>query len=257
MNGYHIRPSGNFLYDNATGDVVGYRDPDGSDKFFATLGESNEFLADQLFRGNVVVLKTAGKGIQCDPADPTFTWRDLEGPIVAPATGAQRPSLTPYVGNVEEYAFSAGDHYSPLKFHMPHDWLPGSDLFIHTHWSHNGTNISGSLVLDYFFTYAKGHSQAAFHAQKNITHTIGSLSIANTPAIQHRIDEVQLSTAGGSASLIDTDILEPDGMILMHFDVPTIPSITGGAGEPFIHYVDIHYLSTNIGTKQKAPNFYT
>lgn len=35
----------------------------------------------------------------------------------------------------------------------------------------------------------------------------------------------------------------------------TVPTVTGGSF--FIHYVDIHYQSTNLGTKQKSPDFWT
>jgi hypothetical protein len=178
--------------------------------------------------------------------------------VSVPDAGPNRPTLTPYLGSsIDEYAFAANDHYGPIKIHIPHDWVPGSDLYIHTHWSHNGSDISGSISVRYLYTYAKGHSQANFHAEKTLALTVGSLSIVNTPALSHRIDEIQLSVSGGSASLLDTDLVEPDGLILLHFDVPTIPLITGGAAKPFIHYVDCHYLSNNVGTKQKSPDFYT
>lgn len=195
-------------------------------------------------------------GIKVNTDDPDYSWRDLEGPIIANATGANRPVLTTYEGEIEDYAFDANDHYSIIKYHIPHDYAPGTDLFIHTHWSHNGTNITGSLVLDHRFTYSKGHGQANFHAEKALVQTIGSLTITNTPTLRHRIDEIQLSTPGGSASQVDTDLIEPDGLILLHFNVPTIPTITGGAAKPFIHYVDVHYQCTNIGTKNKTPDFW-
>lgn len=183
-----------------------------------------------------------------------FGWRDLEGPIVAPTTGAGRPTLTAYDGEIEDYAFDAGDHYSPIKFHWPHDWAPGSDSHIHLHWSHNGTDISGSLVIEYIYIWAR--RDGVFTASKTITHTISGLNITNTPAKKKRVDEIQFSTSGGSATLHDTDLYEPDGMILLHFNVVTIPTITGGALKPFIHYVDQHIQTTNMGTKNKDPNFW-
>jgi hypothetical protein len=112
------------------------------------------------------------------------------------------------------------------------------------------------LVIDIFATYAKGHQQASFHAEIATSITDGSLTLLNTPALWHRIPEIQLSTPGGSASMLNTSNLEVDGVILIHYNVVTIPTITGGSGEPFLLMFDIHYQSTNIGTKQKAPNFY-
>jgi len=191
-----------------------------------------------------------------------YGWKDKEGPVVPKTSGLGAPTLTTYAGgNVREFAFSAGDDYD-YRFHIPHDWAPGTDMFIHFHWSHNGTNISGSLVVNHYFTYAKGHGQvgvsgATFPAEKNITHTIADLDISNTPRYLHRVDEVPLSTRVGSASLLDTRLLEPDGLILGHFDVTTIPTITGGAAKPFIHFVDLHYQVDRFATRRRAPDFYS
>lgn len=184
-----------------------------------------------------------------------LAWVDLEGPIVASAVGAGRPVLTTYDGEIEDYAFAANDHYSPIKFHWPHHWAPGSDTHIHLHWSHNGTNISGSLVLEYIYKWAR--RDGTFTAPKTITHTISGLNMTNTPAQKKRVDEVPFSIAGGSATLHDTALFEVDGMILMHFNVTTIPTITGGAAKPFIHYVDLHIQADRFGTRRRAPDFYS
>jgi len=210
-----------------------------------------------LFVGdNLVLPKTSGKGIQVDVDAPTFGWRDLEGRIVYRDVGVGSPTLATFQGNIRGLNFAAGDDYD-LYYHIPHDFLPNSDMFIHLHWAHNGTDISGSLVVNYYVTYAKGHYQAVYPAEKNITQTVGSLAIGSHAQYGHFLDEVQLSTSGGSATLLDSTLIEPDGLIKIHFDVTTIPTITGGSTKPFIDYVDIHIQSTGIGTKQKAPSFYT
>jgi hypothetical protein len=205
---------------------------------------------------NLVMSKTSGEGIKVDPSSPSFGWKDLIGDITPKTSGVGSPTLDTITGNIRGFRYSVGDDGDAV-YHLPHDYLPGSNLYLHPHWTHNGTNISGSLVIDVYITYAKGHQQASFHSQKTLTITDGSLSIVNTPALWHRIPEVQLSTSGGSASQLDTDILEVDGIIIMHYDVSTIPTITGGSGEPFLITFDIHYQSTNMTTKQKAPDFYT
>lgn len=190
-----------------------------------------------------------------------YGWKDKEGPVVPKTSGLGAPSLTAYRGgNVREFAFAAGDDYD-YRFHIPHDWAPGTDMFIHVHWSHNGTNIAGSLVMNHYVTYAKGHGQAGasggtFHAEKNITQTVANLTITNTPQYLHRVDEVPLMINGGSGSLIDTSLIEVDGLIMGHFDVTTIPTITGGAGKPFIHFIDLHYQADRVATRRRSPNFY-
>lgn len=144
-----------------------------------------------------------------------------------------------------------------MDFHIPHDYVPGSDLFIHMHWSHNGTAISGNIVTTFKFTYAKGHGQEIFPAEKTVVITYNTVNIATTPRYIHRIDEAQLSTPGGSASLLDSNLIEPDGIIMMNMTMTTVPTITGAAvPAPVVFFADVHYQSTGIGTKQKSPNFW-
>jgi hypothetical protein len=183
-------------------------------------------------------------------------WRDLEGVLFPKTTGAGSPTLTTFRGNVRWYAYTAGDDMDCV-FHMPHDWAPGTDLFLHLHWAHNGTNITGDSVVDYAVSYAKGHNRAAHPAPLSITQTVSGLTLANTPQYNMRIDEFQLSKPGGGVSHIDTAALEPDGLILIHMDWTTIPTITGGAAKPFGFYLDLHYESDRHATRRKSPDFYS
>ncbi len=207
------------------------------------------------FQDKIILPKEAAEGIQVDPDSPDWGWRDLEGVIKEPPVGAGSPALTVFRGNIKGMAFAANDTYD-LVYHMPHDWVSGSDLHFHPHWSHNDTSISGNLVLTYYVTYAKGHNQADYPAEITITQTIATTSVAVTPQYGHRLNEFQLSSASPSASQLDTDDLEPDGLIKVHLVLTTLPTLSGGSGKIFIDHVDIHYQSSNIGTKQKAPNFY-
>ena len=187
------------------------------------------------------------------PAD--YGWCDLIGDITPKASGAGSPTLAVLTGHIRGFNYAAGDDGDCL-FHIPHDYAPGTNLYLHPHWTHNGTDINGSLVLTVYATYAKGHQQASFASEITTTITDGSLSYGNTPALWHRIPEIQLSTPGGSASMLNTTNIEVDGLILINFDVLTIPGITGGTGKPFLLTFDLHYQSTGINTKNKAPNFY-
>ena len=198
--------------------------------------------------------KTSGYGFQVDKAAPTFPWHDIIGDVRPKTTGAGTPTFAAFQGNIWGYKFAANDLVD-FVFHVPHDYVPGTDLYLHVHWSHNGTNTSGNVVFTHYTTYAKGHNQANFPAEVTNTITYNTTDITTTPQYRHRIDEIQLSTPGGSASAIDRDAIEIDGLILVRIKVTTLPTITGG--DLFIHTADLHYQSTEIGTKQKAPDFYT
>jgi len=186
-----------------------------------------------------------------------LVWKDMIGIITVRGTGPTAPSLTAYQGgNVDQFAFSSGDEVM-LEFHMPHDYAPGTDIYIHAHWSHNGTAISGNCTWEYTHMYAKGHHQQIFPAEKVVSTTTATTDITTTPRYEHFIDEVQLSAATPGGTQIDSDDLEPDGLILVRVSLTALPTITGGSpNEPFLHFVDIHYQSNYIGTANKVPNFY-
>lgn len=197
----------------------------------------------------------SGYGLRVDPVDPTFGWRDIIGSVQPKASGAGSPTRAIYIGgSIGDYSFVAND-VCDFIFHLPHDYVPETDLYFHIHWSHNGTSISGDAVFDVFFTYAKGHDQANFAAEKNITFTYDTVDIATTPRYRHRIDEFIISGPAETATLIDCGIIEPDGVLLATIRMTTLPTI-GGSGKLFIHTCDIHYQSTNMATKSKSPDFY-
>lgn len=227
--------------------------------------ETKKIIIAELFKSlnltpevkQLIVDKATQRGLQVDFSAPTFPYRDLEGMVLPRETGPGNPSLSVFRGgNVREYAFAANDAID-CRFHVPHDYLAGSDLFLHIHWGHNGTAISGNLVVTGAATYSKGHNQAAFPAEVAPVISVATPNIATIPRWQHRIDEIQFSVAGGSATKLNTTDIEPDGLILLNLRTTTIPSISGGSpNQPYIFMVDLHYQSTGIGTKNKAPNFY-
>jgi hypothetical protein len=207
------------------------------------------------FNNDLVLPKTSGKGIKIDTTTPTFGWRDLRAEIRTRGVGSSDPNDTAYIGNIKAYTFSVGDE-AWIEFHIPHDYVAGTDIHLHFHWSHNSAyeNIGGSVTWGADVTYAKGHDQAAFPATVNTTLSPD----ASATQYQHLVSEVQLSTSGGDTDKIDTDDLEPDGIILVRVYL-SANNITSDSGvfDPFLHEVDVHYQSTNIATKQKAPGFYT
>ena len=198
----------------------------------------------------LVYPKESGNGIKIDTAASDWGWRDMEGPVVIRSTGATAPAWTTYQGNQNAFEFSVNDECQHT-FHIPHDYAVGTDLYLHIHWSHNSATVTtGAPTFTYNVSYAKGHNQAAFSA--DVTGTISEN--ASTTQYQHMITEVQLSAGTPGAGQLDSDDIEVDGLILLHTAL-TANTMDGGA-LPFVHFIDIHYQSTNIPTKGKAPNFY-
>jgi len=210
-----------------------------------------------------VIGKTSAQGIKVDLDAPTYPWHDMLGAITIRGAGGTIPAFNAFIGGVREFQFAVNDEVF-LLFHMPHDYALGTDLFLHFHWVQNattkagaasGTVTGGSVTWGAEVTYAKGHQQAAFATP--ITMTVQQN--CSTTTRWHHIAEGQLSAGTPTASQIDTDDLEVDGLLSMrlYLSANNITVASGSVPAPFLLEADIHYQSTNIGTKQKAPNFYT
>jgi hypothetical protein len=213
--------------------------------------------------GNLVVPKESGLGIKLDTASPVFGWRDLVGQITPRASGGPAPAFTAYRGSgILQHAFAVNDVIDNITFHMPHDYVVGTDIYIHPHWGHNGTAISGSFAISWYATYCKGYNQASqtFNSPLTITQSISITSTTTHPQWGHFIDEFALTNAGGDSTHLDRGLLEVDGLIIIGALVTGIPTITGSATSnlPYMFMVDLHYQSTGIPTKgRNYPNFYS
>lgn len=195
--------------------------------------------------------KASGVGYKVDVDNPDWAWRDIIGDVNVKEVGVGNPpSLNVYNGVLRAYQFSVNDEVFNI-FHMPHDYAKGTDVYIHAHWSHNNASVtSGGVTWGFDVSWAKGFDQAAFSS-------VVSTSIqqdASTTQYQHMVAEVQLSAASPSASQIDSDILEVDGLFLVRTYLSG--NTINGTPDPFLHTVDLHYQTTNLGTKGKAPDFY-
>lgn len=243
-----------FHVQNQDGDLVGYQ-KDGS----RTVVYTPRFASDDsmALRGDLVMPNTSGAGIKIDTASPDFGWRDIIGAVSPKATGAGSPTRAIYAGaNIADYSFALND-VCDFCFHIPHDYASGTDLYFHVHWSHNGTSISGDAVFTVYHTYAKRLESGlgVFPAEMVNTVTWPTVNIATTPQYAHRVDEIAITSAAGAANLTANTVIEPDGLLLVNLKLTTLPTI-GGSGKLFVHTCDLHYQSTNIGTKNSGPNYY-
>lgn len=199
---------------------------------------------------NIIFSGTVGEGQKVDIATPTFSWQDLLGEITIRGVAATDPTFTTYRGNIRQYQFNVGDLVTN-NFHILHNHAPGLDYYIHVHWSHISAAVTtGSVTWSFEISYAKGHDQAAFPAPKTITVTQNG----STTQYQHMIAEVAFTAETADATHFDRDDIEVDGVIMVATSLNA--NTLNAATDPFVHYIDIHYQSISIGTKNKAPNFY-
>lgn len=195
---------------------------------------------------------TAGAGMKLGDGE-TYGWHDLRGSLerddVMPAVQAV------FIGGLKAFQFTAeGTQSLYTAVHIPHDYVPGTDLFIHVHWAHNSATVTGgSVTWGFEASYAKGHQQAAFSAPV----TVSVAQSADLARYQHMVAEGALSVSGGSGTQLDTDLIEVDGMILIRLFLDSndiTDSVT--QPDPFAFFVDVHYQSTGMPTLNKSPAFY-
>ena len=209
-------------------------------------------------RDGVALMVPSGQtyGLKVDSlGTPTFGWHDQLGTVQVYGEAGDAIRAT-YRGGIKALQFVDNVSDSAyVDFHIPHDYVMGSDIFIHAHWSHNSALVTGgSVTWGFELMYAKGHDQAPFG-----TPVIVSVNqAASTIQYQHMIAEGIASTPGGSATLLDTTQLEADGLIQcrIYLDSNDLTVSGGGIPNPFVHTVDIHYQSTGVPTKNKAPSFW-
>lgn len=222
-------------------DLLGIQGGAAGDRYHVTQNQTNNVLS--YLNGG-----TVGQG-----------WNDLLGTLNVRSIGANDPTWEVYRGNIRQYQFAnTGMNEIWFDYHMQHDYKPGSDIYLHIHWSQAVVDTGGAAgapgqVKWYFdVSYAKGHQQQAFSAPitTSITQT------ASGTAYMHMLGEIQLSASAPTGSQINSSQIEPDGVLLVRaYRDPTDVADTLNQA-PFVHFVDIHYQTDRVNTKNKAPNFY-
>jgi hypothetical protein len=170
-------------------------------------------------------------------------WRDITAEVNVRGIGLTDPTWAVINGTAfSAYKFGIGDECW-MTFHIPHDYIKGTDVYIHTHWLPDGTNTN-SVKWQFTYSYAHGHNQQAF--------ALGSPGVETAEQVvggtqyQHYVTE--------TAAITLTDC-EPDGILTV-----AIERITNGATNNsdgiFLLTGDVHYLSDNSATLNRAPDFY-
>lgn len=221
--------------------------------------QSGQFVGTtEVISSNLIVSNTEGFGIKVNVENPNFPWHDIIGKIDPKFSGAGAPLRKLYKDtNIFDYAFSENDVVD-FVFHLPHDYLPNSNLYLHVHWSHNGTSISGNAEFSFYHSYSKGHNQEEFSVERSMVLLVPTPDIATIPQYRHRVDEGQIAAPTANSQCMPTANIEPDGLIIGALKLTERPTI-GGVPSPdlFIHTVDVHYQSTNMGTQSRSPDFWS
>lgn len=192
-------------------------------------------------------------GIKVDSlGTPSFPWIDVHSTLHTDPLSANSPAFVAYHGNVKARQFDVGDE-AFIEFHIPHEYLMGSEVFIHAHWSiDSATVVSGTVTWLFELLYAKGHNQQSFAGPTKM------VSVSETASLiqhQHMVAETSITSVSGSSTSFPVGDFEPDGVIMCRVTLDAnniVDSVE--QPKPFLHFVDLHMQSTGIGTKHKNPN---
>ena len=197
--------------------------------------------------GSIVLPKDTGVGLKVDRASPTFGFRDIIGQIELRGSGANDPTFSTYTGTaLRAYHFSASVMQECFfVYHIPHDYVPGTDIYFHMHWSNAAaTPNTGDVIWGFEYTYARGYNQQAFPATSTVTVT----QACPATRYQHSIAETAAVTIAN---------LEVDGLILVRAYRDAAAGGDTCTDAVFGHTADVHYQSTGMATKNRNYPFYS
>jgi hypothetical protein len=193
----------------------------------------------------------AGGGAEVQAADsPDSPWRSIVCDIRPDGTGETDPSLAVFYSILKGYLFAVGDQVW-LRFKIPHDYKPGTDIYLAIDWNHISAGVTGgNMTFQIDFAYGKAHGDTGGFGN------VYSIAIVGSAGVWYQLmtAESVISDAVGT-SKINHGLLEPDGIILMRLIV-TANNMTGDQPGVFIHKASVNYQSTNVGTPSKDPDFW-
>jgi hypothetical protein len=171
-------------------------------------------------------------------------WRDITGQAVSPAGGVTVPTWTILTAGSPFYAYKfAVNDQLWYFFHIPHDYAPGTALYLHAHWLSDGTSTN-TVKWQFTHSFAKGFNQGNFNTTGT---TIDVTQATDGTAFRHMVSE--------SSTAVSATGLEVDGILMVHLKRITNGG-TDNADSVFLLMCDVHYQANTLATKNRAPDFY-
>jgi len=198
-----------------------------------------------LYANSLSIKSGGGLKVGSASASTTYGWRDIVGQLHIKGTGNDPAWVRIGSGPFYGHRMDIGKEMW-FTYHIPHDYVPGTPVHLHTHWLQDGTSTA-TLVFLYAYTWAKGFNQQAFNTS-GLTAT--SKQAGPGIAFQHMISETGEITLTG---------IEVDSLLLVRLRraTQTESGDISNTNSIIVLLADVHYRSHGMATKNKAPNFYT
>lgn len=120
-------------------------------------------------------------------------------PIIKSKVGGSGvPTLTTFVGNIEQYTFAVND-YVYDNFEFLHEYEEGTDFEMHLHWATNGVDTTDRYVkFEYEYTVSNSAATPTFYQFPSSTVISAEIMIpANTPDKTHIKSTIGLEDGTG------------------------------------------------------------
>lgn len=150
--------------------------------------------------------------------------------------GANQPSLTNLVGNIQQFTFGVGD-YIYGAYEIPHTYKEGTDLDIHVHWVSNGLEATEKFV-KWEFEYSIANVDGTFGTATVIS-SENSIP-ANTTNRTHFYSDIN-GVVSGTGLLIGAYILYRFRRIASTGAAP--------ANNPFAIALGVHIEMDTLGSR--------
>lgn len=175
-------------------------------------------------------------------------WNDLVQDVTV-RSGANSPSPTIFIGGISAYEFSPTTmNECFVNFHMRHDYIAGTMVYPHVHWSHN-TDVTGVVRWGFEYTLARRNDSTGlitFGATSTlyIEHTVTAGEV-----YQHHVNE-----SADGLGIAGTDLQE-DALILCRVFRDATHANDTYPDPIHLLTVDIHYECNTLSTPLRTPPF--
>lgn len=158
--------------------------------------------------------------------------------------GSAKPTLKVFRGSLERVAFAGSGAVEELfgVIHINHEYIQGTDIHLHVHWSHIIASPSGDVVWNIDYSIAKGHDQAVFPAPTTLqfTQTAGA-------QYTHQIIEDAVGISGTN--------IEPDTILLIRLYRDSTDVGDTFVNDAYLLTVDAHIQVDDRATREKVNPF--
>ncbi len=203
-------------------------------------------------RTTMDVWLSASGAFGCTSSD-RIGWKDLVSDPVPHGTTTKDPAETAIGGSFYralefDNAVLANEKEVYVAFHINHDYMMGTRVYPHVHWTPgNVTDNTKAVRWGFQYAVAKGHQQQAWSTTGTTAYVTQS---ATSTAYMHQVAELS------DADAIPATSLEPDSVILMRIFRNSSDAADTLTGSAWVVTVDCHYLADRHATPNKAPGFY-